>query len=36
MFMGLVAAGIAHRTGEKHPEGIDARWLSGNNSTASV
>ena len=36
MFMGLVAAGIVHRTGEKHPQGVDARWLSGNNSAANV
>jgi CTP synthase len=36
MFMGLVAAAIAHRTGEKNPDGIDARWLCSNISTSTV
>ena len=36
MFMGLVAAAIAHRTGEKAPNGIDARWLCSNISTSTV
>jgi len=36
MFMGLIAAAIAHRTGEKHPEGVDARWISSSNSTSTV
>ena len=36
MFMGLVAAAIVHRTGDTNPALVDARWLSGNNSTASI
>ena len=36
MFMGLVAAAIAHRTNESQPDGIDARWLSSSNSRSTV
>jgi CTP synthase len=36
MFMGLVAAAIAHRTGEKQPEGVNTRWLSSSNPTSTV
>ncbi len=36
MFMGLVAAAIVHRTGDQHPQGLDARWLSGSNSASQV
>jgi CTP synthase len=36
MFMGLVAAAIAHRTSEKNPQGVDARWLSSSNSRSTV
>jgi CTP synthase len=36
MFMGLVAAAIAHRTGETNPAGIDSRWLSGSDVRSNV
>ncbi len=36
MFMGLVAAAIAHRTGEKSPEGVDARWLASDQTKTIV
>ena len=36
MFMGLIAAAIAHRTGEKQPEGVDSRWLRNSNSESVV
>lgn len=36
MFMGLIAAAIAHRTGEKNPSGVDARWLTSSDSTTNV
>ena len=36
MFMGLVAAAIAHRTSETQPEGVDPRWLSSGNPETVV
>ncbi|MDP6693863.1 MAG: CTP synthase, partial [Phycisphaerales bacterium] len=36
MFMGLIAAAIAHRTGEAKPDGVVARWLSSSNSTSTI
>ena len=36
MFMGLVAAAIAHRTGNATPDGVDSRWLSNNSSSETT
>ena len=36
MFMGLVAAAIAHRTGETQPDGVDPRWLHNSSSETIV
>ena len=36
MFMGLVAAAIAHRTGEKQPAKVASRWLASSNPETVV
>jgi CTP synthase len=36
MFMGLVAAAIAHRTGNATPDGVDTRWLSNSSSSETT
>ncbi len=36
MFMGLVAAAIAHRTGETCPSHIDERWLASKSTPSTV
>ena len=36
LFMGLIAAAIVHRTGEKQPEGVDARWLASDPTKSAV